>query len=98
MSEILFRNFQLLVCCGLLHQLSVTEISDAFCHSVGAIFCHYGLQMVAERGAGPVDVGWRHLIPILGYGPTQGGPNSMGPRLDLPLQNAPIRKVQQVED
>jgi hypothetical protein len=31
---ILFRNFQLLVCCGLLHQLFVTEISDAFCHSV----------------------------------------------------------------
>jgi hypothetical protein len=36
MSEILLRNFQLLVCCGLLHQLSVTEISDAFCHSVAA--------------------------------------------------------------
>ncbi len=35
MSEILFRNFQLLVRCGLLHQLPVTEISDAFCHSVG---------------------------------------------------------------
>jgi hypothetical protein len=34
MSEILFRNFQLLVGCGLLHQLLVTEISDAFCHSV----------------------------------------------------------------
>jgi hypothetical protein len=37
MSEILFRNFQLLVsvvCWGLLHQLSVTEISDPFCHSV----------------------------------------------------------------
>ncbi len=36
MSEKLFRNFQLLVCCGLLHQLSVTEISNAFCHSVWA--------------------------------------------------------------
>jgi hypothetical protein len=34
MSENLFLNFQLLVCCGLLHQLSVTEISDDFCHSV----------------------------------------------------------------
>jgi hypothetical protein len=34
MLEILFRNFQLLMCCGLLHQLSVMEISDAFCHSV----------------------------------------------------------------
>jgi hypothetical protein len=34
MSENLFRNFKLLVCCGLLHQLSVTEISDDFCHSV----------------------------------------------------------------
>jgi hypothetical protein len=34
MLEIFFRNFQLLVCCGLLHQLSVTEISDAFCHIV----------------------------------------------------------------
>jgi hypothetical protein len=33
MLEFLFRNFQLLVCCGLLHQLSVTEISDPFCHS-----------------------------------------------------------------
>ncbi len=33
MSDILFRNGQLLVCCGLLHQLSVTEISDPFCHS-----------------------------------------------------------------
>jgi hypothetical protein len=30
MSEILFRNVQLLVCCGLLHQLPVTEISDPF--------------------------------------------------------------------
>jgi hypothetical protein len=36
MSEFLFRNFQLLVCCGFLHQLSVTEISDPFCHSVWA--------------------------------------------------------------
>jgi hypothetical protein len=35
MSEILFQNFQLWVCCGLLHQLSVAEISDPFCHSVG---------------------------------------------------------------
>jgi hypothetical protein len=34
MLEILFRNFQLLVCCGLLHQLPVTKISDPFCHSV----------------------------------------------------------------
>ncbi len=34
MSEILFRNFQLLDCCGLLHQLPVTEISVPFCHSV----------------------------------------------------------------
>jgi hypothetical protein len=34
MLEILFRNFQLLVRCGLLHQLPVTEISDPFCHSV----------------------------------------------------------------
>jgi hypothetical protein len=34
MSEILFWNFQLLVCCGLLHQLPVTEISDPFCHRV----------------------------------------------------------------
>ncbi len=34
MSEFLFRNFQLLVSCGLLHQLSVTEISDPFCHTV----------------------------------------------------------------
>jgi hypothetical protein len=39
MSEILFRNFQLLVCCGLLHQLPVPEISDAFGHSV---VCFYG--------------------------------------------------------
>jgi hypothetical protein len=35
MSEMLFQNFQLLECCGLLHQLSVAEISDPFCHSVG---------------------------------------------------------------
>jgi hypothetical protein len=34
MSEIVLQNFQLLVCFGLLHQLFVAEISDAFCHSV----------------------------------------------------------------
>ncbi len=39
MSEILFRNFQLLeLCCGLLHQLSVTEIYDSFCHCVSCRF------------------------------------------------------------
>jgi hypothetical protein len=37
MLEIWFRNFQLLVCCVLLHQLSVTEISDPFCHSVASV-------------------------------------------------------------
>jgi hypothetical protein len=35
MSEILFQNFQLLERCGLLLKLSVAEISDPFCHSVG---------------------------------------------------------------
>jgi hypothetical protein len=60
MSEILFRNFQLLVCCGLLHQLPVTEISDAFCHSIlrlvrtpdkFATIClrHEVVQVIARR-------------------------------------------------
>ncbi len=34
MSEILSSDFQLLVCFGLLHQFSVIEFSDTFCHSV----------------------------------------------------------------
>ncbi len=37
MSKFLIRNFQLLGCCGLLHQFSVAEIFDTFCDSVGTV-------------------------------------------------------------
>jgi hypothetical protein len=73
MSEILFRNFYLLVCCGLLHQLSVKEISVAFCHSVLKIVCSgdsienckYFLEL-KEKFTKPSDteqVAWEEPIP-----------------------------------
>jgi hypothetical protein len=35
-----------------------------------AIFCHNSLQVVAERVAGPLDVGRPHPVPLPSDGPT----------------------------
>jgi hypothetical protein len=51
MSEFLFRNFQLLVCCGLRHQLSVTEISDPFCHSVVVQLAQVAFSLFWEKNS-----------------------------------------------
>jgi hypothetical protein len=37
-SEVLFRNFQSLVCYGLMQKLSVAEFSNTFCYSVPTPF------------------------------------------------------------
>jgi hypothetical protein len=46
-SEILSQNFQLLVSFGLLHQLSVADISDTFCHNGRRGVCHRPLCMTS---------------------------------------------------
>ncbi len=74
MSEILFRNFQLLVCCGLLHQLSVTEIYDAFCHSAVTWLYWFGLLFSKVYNSGGwCKIGNRYPLLILFEGKNMKG-------------------------
>jgi hypothetical protein len=72
MSQIIFRNFQLLVCIGLLHQFSAAEFFRYFCH--GAVEAE---PLHTSQGGPFMTTGWASVTPGESQG-LQGASTTLG--------------------